>query len=284
MRLSLDYLYSPETYDKVRHEEILTLLSGLQHDSRVVEVSTRDHREAFPTDEDRSAFLEKLRDFGCRHHVGLGRVFGSRRHRFWWLPPQFLLVYDSSRLCEVFPCDIEDTRVEPEEFLERLWRGEPWVTLAEARHRGPQKHQVMVERIRKDPDVVETGATIVRTDVHVSRGFAEVGYVDVVLRDRAGRYLLLEVKVKADEIDKAIGQILRHRELFCSQNLLEPGSVRLGIACPYVPEHARRVCLAVGIEAFELSWSPEDGSASGKSSWACHVAPLTRSTNTLDMA
>jgi hypothetical protein len=50
--------------------------------------------------------------------------------------------------------------------------------------------------------------------------------VDLVFADRDGHILLLEVKVGPDELDKAIGQILRHRYLYAQQNHISESSIR----------------------------------------------------------
>jgi len=67
-----------------------------------------------------------------------------------------------------------------------------------------------------------------------------------------GTYLLVEVKVKPEEIDKAIGQILRHRSLFASQNFLQPEKIRTAIACPFIPSQSRKICEEVQIQCFEI--------------------------------
>jgi hypothetical protein len=227
-------------------------LAELKRLGRVASVVIREHLEAFPTDESKTAFFDQLSEFSMCHHVRLGRVFGSNKHHFGWFPAAFLLLRNDTELLEVFPHDTEDRRIEPEEFLERFIAGEPWATLGESKRKSETNHQQLLAMIRARPDLLEPGMRLVRTDVHVSRNFGEVGYIDAVLQDKDSRYMLLEVKVRPEEIDKAIGQVLRQKELFCSQNFVDPIAVRVGIACPYVPELARRVCSGHGIELFEL--------------------------------
>lgn len=248
----VSYLYSAELVGQARLDAIRRQLTDLAQLGRFAPSVIQEHREALPTEAIRQTFFDQLREFSARHHVGLGRAFGSNKHRFWYLPSEIALVQEGEVLRGVFPCDIDDRMIDPGEFIECVVRGEAWMTLGDSRRKGPRKHQALVELICRDPDVVEPGARLIRSDVHVSRDFGEIGYIDVVLRDGEERYLLLEVKVKPAETDKAIGQILRHKDLFCTQSLVNPDRVRVGIACPDVTEQARRICGSVGIEVFEL--------------------------------
>ncbi len=101
-------------------------------------------------------------------------------------------------------------------------------------------------------DPAGLGLKLHGTNVHVSREFGESGYVDLVFEKTDGSYLLVEVKVKPDEIDKAIGQIMRHRELFSTQGALDKSRISIAIACPFIPAHSLAVCLSAGIHCFQL--------------------------------
>jgi len=228
------------------------ILSDLELSSRISGSTILQRQDAFPTNEAEKEILERLRDFSLRHHVKLSRVFGSNRYGFSYLPPEFMFVYEDGELREVFPCEIEGTYVDVLEFLERIVRGEAWTVHSAVRRKERGKHMELVDQIAKDPDVLEPGLKLCGRNVHVSREFGEVGYVDLVFMDRDGTYLLVEVKVKPEEIDKAIGQILRHRLLFASQNLLQPEKIRMAIVCPFVPSQSRKICEEVGIQCFEV--------------------------------
>jgi hypothetical protein len=86
----------------------------------------------------------------------------------------------------------------------------------------------------------------------VTRGFGERGLIDAVFQKVDGGYLLVEVKGKPEELDKAVGQILRHRTLFVAQNGLEEERVEVAIACPFIPAEAQEVCQSIGIRCLEL--------------------------------
>lgn len=256
MAIKIAYYYDINTTGtangKARHERICSLLSDLGRSSRVGGFTILERQETFPTDEAKKEILERLRDFSLRHHVKLGRVFGSNRYGFSYLPPGFMFVYEDGELREVFPCEIEGTYVDVLEFIEQVVKGEAWNVYSAGRRKERGKHKELVDRIAENPEVLEPGLQLRGRNVHVSREFGEVGYVDLVFMDRDGRYLLLEVKVKPEEIDKAIGQILRHRSLFASQNFLQSEKIRVAIACPFIPPQSQKICEEAGIQCFEV--------------------------------
>ena len=253
--MRLEYYYDE---DRLRnsgqadaHQEARRLLSLLEHDPRIAGVIVRTHDEAYPTEDTKQQLLSALERFSVRHHVGLARTFGSRRHGFWYLPSQFLLVYNDGDLQEVFPCRIGDNEVEVLEFLERVVSQEAW-TVHSVRYREAGKHHELVTELVADPHQLEGGLILIGTNVQVSRDFGERGYVDLMFQDSAGSYLLVEVKVTPQEIDKAIGQILKHRELFAEQNNLDKRRVRLAIACPEIPTHYQAICEELGINWYQI--------------------------------
>ena len=133
----------------------------------------------------------------------------------------------------------------------RVERGEPWTMRSGAGMEG-KKHKALITQILAQPDLLEPRLTYRGKDVQVSQDFGELGFVDLMFEDRDGRTLLVEVKVKADELDKAIGQIQRHRYLFARQNNKEEASIRIGIACPFIPESCCAICSKSGIACFEI--------------------------------
>jgi hypothetical protein len=237
-----------------RHNCILAVLQHLQKVTRVCRCVVREHKEAFPTKENERKFLNELSEFSLRHHVALAQIFGSRKHGFSYLPPQFLPVYSAGRLVEVFPCRVGDTEIGLLDFLGRLKRGEAWNTIS-YRAGKKTKHEELIGRILSNSNNLEIGLTLHGKNVHVSQNFGELGFIDLIFTDKNNRYLLVEVKVKPGEIDKAIGQILKYRELFARQNFVEKERVRVGIACPFIPPQAKVICEGAGIESFELEKS-----------------------------
>ncbi len=236
---------------KGSHESICSLLSQLRSEGRIVDAVVRDAKVAFRTDEERQRFFGQLREFAVRHKVGLAHEFGSRRHGFCYLPTQFLLVLKGTTLQEVFPCRIGDHEVAPLDYLKRLATGQPWTTQSVRGMQG-KKHSELVARIIASPEILESGLVLRGRNVQVSRDFGELGYVDLIFDDRSGQALLVEIKVKPEELDKAIGQILRHRHLFVQQNNIEPTSVRVGIACPSIPPQHHSICMQTGICCWQI--------------------------------
>jgi hypothetical protein len=254
--MQIAYYYRPSVLGTPQsaalHAETSSALSRLGATGRIADCVIADVDVAFPTEQAQQELFDRLRDFALRHKVGLARVFGSRRSGFCYLPQQFLLVLEGDKLQEVFPCEMgQGDAVEPLEFLDGLERNHPWTTRS-ARGMEGKKHKVLVAEILTRPDTLEPGLALRGENVQVSRDFCELGFIDLVFEDRDHRVLLVEVKVGVDELDKAIGQILRHRYLFAQQNQMDRSSIRVGIACPYISESCRVICADVGITCFEL--------------------------------
>lgn len=244
-------LTTPE--GNAQHQQICNLLSQLHGAGRFAKCVIREAEAEFSTEEARQALFEQLREFAVRHKVALARTFGSRRHGFCYLPAQFLLVLEDNALREVFPCQI-GSEVQPLEYLRQIAANRPWTTKSAKGMEG-KKHAALIAQIVTNPSILEPGLTVRGKNVQVSRDFGELGFVDLVFNDRDSALLLVEVKVEPNELDKAIGQILRHRKLFATQNRIPEPSIRMGIACPYVPSQYRSLCQSVGISWFELSQS-----------------------------
>ncbi len=238
--------------DAARHEQVCNLLSRLQTGGRIPDYVVEDTEAAFATEQAKEKLFNELREFAIRHKVGLAREFGSRRSGFWHLPQQFLLVFEGDRLQEVFPCRMGDgNQVEPVEFLLQIGSGQPWTTRSATGMEG-RRHKALVAQILSNPDMLEPRLILRGQNVQVSRDFGELGFIDLLFEDCEGRPLLVEVKVEPNELDKAIGQVLRHRHLFAQQNRLDETSIRVGIACPYIPTHYRSICAQTGITCFEV--------------------------------
>ncbi len=254
--MKLEYYYSLQSIQDPQvhkeHDSVLVLLDALKQSRQVTDFVTLDVNAEFPDESSKQRFLEHLRDFSLRHHVRLSRIFGSRKHGFTFLPSQFLLVRESEELREVFPCEISGVEKGIIDFLEALKQGIPWTTYQVPAAR-KTRHEIIVENIIQRPDVLESGLHLVGRNAQVSQRFGELGYVDLIFKDREDKYLLVEVKVKPGEIDKAIGQILKHRKLFTKQNSVSTESVRLAIAGPNISMQQKEICQEAGIKYFEVA-------------------------------
>jgi hypothetical protein len=71
----------------------------------------------------------------------------------------------------------------------------------------------------------------------VSQDLGEERFIDLLFEDRDGRPLLVEVKCGPAELDKAIGQILRHRYLFAQQNGIAKDRIRVPFTIFLFPRH-----------------------------------------------
>lgn len=246
----LEYYYSADWIrsDAVEpHERICEIFRKLSESRRVATASISTHEAAFPTTKAKADLFAMLEKFALEHSIGLARVFGSRRHGFSYLPPQFLLAYRDSRLAHVFPCQISRVEVDVIDALERFASGQAWA-ITSKKARSNREHEALVAKVKTNPEVLENGLRFQGTNVAVSRSFSERGFVDIVFQTRDEGYLLVEVKVTGSELDKAVGQILRHRDLFIEQHDLHPDRVRVAIVCPVMPASFARMCGGLGVQ------------------------------------
>lgn len=84
------------------------------------------------------------------------------------------------------------------------------------------------------------------TQVEVTWG-DEIGYIDIVLRDGAGKYSVVEVKSSLKQVDEAIGQILRYGLLFSKARGLDEANVQRLIVCSEFYSSHIEVCKRLGI-------------------------------------
>src|SRR5919108_4689496 len=97
------------------------------------------------------------------------------------LPEQVLLVYDGTRLCEVFPCRISGNEIEPFEYLKKIASGQPWTTRSCNGMEG-RIHKLLVDQITAEPHRLESGLVLKGRNLQVSQD-GEVGFVDLVFED-----------------------------------------------------------------------------------------------------
>ena len=176
-------LLTPE-HDPV-HRRICELLDQLR--ATGMNCTTENADEQFPDSATQAAFLEQidLRGFAMRRKAGLSQTFGSRRAGFWWLPPQFVLVFERDELVQVFPCRIGQEDVTPLHYLEHIAAGKPW-TYRSGKGMEGRKHKLLVDRLKADSAIIERGLTLQGSDVQVSQGI-EVGFIDLVFEDSNGQ-------------------------------------------------------------------------------------------------
>jgi len=89
------------------------------------------------------------------------------------------------------------------------------------------------------------------TEVEVYDG-TEMRRVDIVIEDDNEGYTLIEVKSEPNEVDKAIGQILKYKVLFGERYDVSEDKVSVGIVCPsFYPPH-KQICNEIGIRLWEV--------------------------------
>jgi hypothetical protein len=215
------------------HRRILGQLAEAKTRAMIDGFEVREPREAFEREVEGKKLLREVREFAMRCKIKVR--FGSNNYPYEWFPPQFLLVYRGCELCQAFPCVLEGGYVRPEDFLEHLLAGEAWTVGARRKSRS-RDHDRIVEYLIANPDVLEPGLTFLGAEHPVSDTSGETGFLDLLFRDRENWHLIVEVKVKASQIDEAIGKLGRHRRLFAEMNHIEPTRIRRMLACPDIPE------------------------------------------------
>lgn len=252
----VDYYFRPERLgddgaERV-HGQIVGDLSKAAAAGLLRGFTVREHAEAFPTEAEERALLGRLREFAAIKKVALGRCFGSNKHHFSWFPARALLVSVGGELRNVFPCELENGYVEPEAFLESLLKGEPWTFGGVERRTRGKRHDRLADYIGANPDLLEPGLTFRGKEVPVSSSSGEGGSIDLLFMDRTGRFLIVEVKMKPEELDKAAGQLKRHARLYGGSFHSEKAMLRLGVACPYIPPSRVAEFAEMGITCFSL--------------------------------
>jgi hypothetical protein len=215
------------------HTRILGQLAETKTRAMIDSFEVREQREAYEREAEGKDLLRQVREFAMRCKIKVR--FGSNNYPYEWFPPQFLLVYRGGELCQAFPCVLEGGYVQPEDFLEHLLAGEAWTIGARRKSRG-RDHDRIIEYLIANPDLLEPGLTFLGAEHPVSDVSGETGYLDLLFRDRENWHLIVEVKVKASQIDEAIGKLGRHRRLFAEMNHIDPSRVRRLLACPDIPE------------------------------------------------
>jgi hypothetical protein len=220
---------------------------GLLRDFSVIE-----RGEAFPTQADESAMLKRLREFSMVKKIGLGRQFGSNKYHFSWFPSHALLVSVGTELRNVFPCELENGYVEPEDFLESLLKREPWTLGGVERRKRVKRHDRIADHLAINSDLLESGLTFRGAEIPVSSTSGEGGSIDLLFLDSAGLFLIVELKVKQEELDKAVGQLRRHKRLYAETFHIEAARLRLAVACPDILPARIAEFAEIGITCFPL--------------------------------
>ena len=112
-------------------------------------------------------------------------------------PARALLVSVGGELRNVFPCELENGYVEPEDFLESLLKREPWAVGGVERRKRVKRHDRLADHLAANPDLLEPGLILRGKEIPVS---GESGSVDRLFLDRAGRWGMNAPPIEADEL------------------------------------------------------------------------------------
>jgi RecB family endonuclease NucS len=142
--------------------------------------------------------------------------------------------------------------VEPEDFLESLLKRELWAVGGMERRKRAKRHDRLADHLAANPDSLEPGLTFRGAEVAVSSTSGEGGSIDLLFLDSAGLFLIVEVKVRQEELDKAVGQLRRHARLFAETFHIEAARLRLAVACPDILLARVSEFAEIGITCFPL--------------------------------
>jgi hypothetical protein len=147
-----------------------------------------------------------------------------------------LLIEKDELLIDVFPRRLEDQYVNVGEGLVGML--EQGIELKRAVF---SPEDIARSRLVTNPDVIEGGLKSVGEEVSV-----EAGKIDVLLRDGANRFLVVELKREAT--DATIGQVLRLTASLARRENQPSNSLRKMIVCARINSHVELAASSVGIE------------------------------------
>lgn len=147
----------------------------------------------------------------------------------------------NSRAIDVFPHLLGTTYFDLVHSLNRIQSLGP---SEYAQSRGMLEDPI-VKIVSDDPSLIEQGMIFVGANVELS-----VGAVDLILRDRVGLDVIVEVETKAG--DQAVGQVLRLARGYAEQT--GKSSVRKAIICVDRDGNLPLACKEAGIDLFRLGF------------------------------
>jgi RecB family endonuclease NucS len=115
-----------------------------------------------------------------------------------------------------------------------------------------KRHDRLADHEAANPDLLEPGLTLHGKEIAVSSNSGEGGAIDLLFLHGAGRFLIVEVKVKPEELDKAVGQLRRHARLYVETFHIEAARLRLAVAWFYIPPSRIAEFAEIGITCFSL--------------------------------
>lgn len=147
-----------------------------------------------------------------------------------------LLVEKDGVLVDIFPKRIEDLHIDVRKSLLQMLEHGIQLGRPSISPEGLARSRMVTNLI-----AIEPGLELVGEEVAVSAGF-----IDVLLKDASGRFLVVELKRAAN--DDTIGQVLRLSASLAQRESIEPASVRKMIVCARVNTHVELAAASVRIE------------------------------------
>jgi hypothetical protein len=151
-----------------------------------------------------------------------------------------LLVKSEERLVYVFPCLLGDTYYNVLKGLDHLQNNLPALPSLTG-----LMEEAVIARVLNKLDVFEEGLIIQDREVETSAGRA-----DLVLLDKQGRHLIIEVERQAT--DSALGQVLRLCAAYERKFGVSSEQVRAVVACIRIHEFVSEAANRAGIEIWQV--------------------------------
>ena len=232
------YYDASQSYHGSRIEKILENFSGLgSTDVRTVIVD-RSHLES----EDQ--VIDEIRSIKPQSRgavVASGGsalpISGSKKLNLQNTP--VMLAREGKRPVYVFPCKIGERYYSIESGIAFLKRNLPNLVTLEG-----EMEDMLASQISIAPHKLEDGLVLDNQEVDTP-----TGKTDLVLKDRSGKTLVMEVEREAT--DSSVGQILRLSAGFERDQKMPLNSVRAGIACYRMNENVLSACRRANIEVWK---------------------------------
>lgn len=158
-----------------------------------------------------------------------------------------LVLRENARAIGVFPHLLGTAYFDLQSSLDRIWNSGPREYVQD---RGLLENPI-VQILADDPALIENGMKFVGSSVKLL-----AGSVDLVLQDRKGTDIVVEVETKAR--DDAVGQVLRLARSYTEQANKE--FIRKMIVCADFEPGVLLACREAGIELFRLTFQRADSS------------------------
>ncbi len=156
------------------------------------------------------------------------------------------LLYDSEQIIDVYPHALGTAIFTIEDFLNQMIMLGP---TGYANIRGLMEDP-LIRLIRDDPSILEEGSVYLESKLLVDRG-----EIDILLRDKSGKYIVIEVETNAS--DSAVGQVCRLAFSYMKTKSLKEGEVRKAVVFRGCESGFIEAARGASVEAYQITLKKE---------------------------